>query len=106
MPGWCSRSARRPASRPTRTLASASLLTVGLSGGSAFVGFVEPKPSMPGLRVAACAPLALWACAAGPLSRLKGLAAVSAQVVAVLVPLAVALAWVIVREGAGEGDGY
>lgn len=64
-------------------------------GACAFVGCVYPTPPMLGLLVAPAAPLALWACTFGPLSRLRGARAAAAQVGVVLVPLiaAVLLAW-------------
>ena len=43
-------------------------------------------------------PLALWACAIGPLTRLRGINAVAAQTVAVLVPLVLALILVILQQ--------
>src|SRR5262249_49861189 len=77
-----------------------------LVGGTAFVGFIEPSPPLRGLLLAANAPLALWAFAAGPLSRLRGFAAVTARTVAVLVPLTLALILVILGQGSGDGSGY
>ncbi len=73
-----------------------------LVGGLAFVGTIEPSPPLPAILLAPAAPLMLWLFAAGPLSRLKGLSAVAAQVTTVIVPLLIALAIVIVGGEQGE----
>jgi hypothetical protein len=63
-----------------------------LVGGLAFVGAIEPTPPLWHIMLAPAAPLALWLFAAGPLGRLPGKWATAAQIAAVLVPLALALA--------------
>lgn len=78
------------------TLARSAMLWFAvIVGGCAFVGFIEPKPPLFGLLLAPAAPLALWSCAVGPLSRLRGWRAAAAQIGAVLVPLTAAalVAW-------------
>jgi hypothetical protein len=72
-----------------------------LVGGLAFVGTIDPSPPMPVMLVAPAAPLMLWLFAAGPLARLNGPPAIAAQTAAVLLPLALAIAWVVVS---GEKD--
>lgn len=87
-----------------RVLAIRGLLPVFavLVGGMAFVGTIEPTMPMPIFLVAPAAPLMLWLFAAGPLGRLQGISAGTAQTIAVLVPLIIAL--VIVALGNGEEE--
>jgi hypothetical protein len=66
----------------------AAMLLVGV----AYVGCIEPDPPVVALLFIPAAPLALWLCAAGPLTRLQGPAAIAAQLLVVLVPLAIAAA--------------
>lgn len=77
-----------------------------LVGGAAFVGFVEPQPPLPGFLIAACAPLALWVCAFGPLARLRGFKAVAVRTAVVLIPLIVGAVLLLLGEESGAGDGY
>jgi hypothetical protein len=65
-----------------------------LLAGVAYVGCIEPNPPVVALLFIPAVPLALWAFAAGPLSRLQGNAAMAAQIgtVAILVAIAVAIA--------------
>lgn len=72
---------------------------VALVAGLAFVGCIEPQPPRVGMLLAPAAPLALWACAWGPLARLQGRTALAVQVVTVLMPLAVAIVWVVIADG-------
>jgi hypothetical protein len=58
-----------------------------LIGGLAYTGCIEPQPPRVLLLFAPAALLGLWACAAPPLARLRGAAAIAAQIGAVLVPL-------------------
>jgi hypothetical protein len=65
--------------------------------GYAYTGFVHPmEPLWPVLLLPA-APLALWCCAIGPLSRLSGIRAVSAQAAALAVPLVIV--WALLQTG-------
>jgi hypothetical protein len=73
-----------------------------LVGSLAYVGTIEPSPPIPILLVAPAAPLMLWLFAAGPMARWKGLPGIAAQSVAVGIPLAIALVWVVLR---GETEG-
>lgn len=72
---------------------------VVIVGGCAFVGFIEPKPPLIGLLVAPAAPVALWTCAAGPLSQLGGWRGGVVQTCVLLIPLAVAAILVLMNEG-------
>lgn len=65
----------------------AALLLVGV----AYAGCIEPDPPVIPLLFIPAAPLALWLCAAGPLSRLQGRPSIAAQVAVVAVPLLVAV---------------
>jgi len=67
-------------------------------GGSALVAGIEPKPPLWGLFTLPAAPLALWVCAAGPLARLRGAWSAVAAVLVVLVPIAIAAAWLAVTK--------
>jgi hypothetical protein len=62
-----------------------------LVGGLAYVGCIDKKPENFAMLLLPAAPLALWACAAGPLSRLKDRrVAIGAQLAVVAVPLLIA----------------
>jgi hypothetical protein len=87
----------------TRGLVPAFTIVVG---GLAFVGFIEPQQPLKAMLLVPAAPLALWASVWGPLARLRGIAAGAAQTAIVLVPLAIALIWLLFGEGAGQTDGY
>jgi hypothetical protein len=77
-----------PASARVRGLGLAYSVVVG---GWAFIGCIDPPKPLLGLLVAPAAPLALWACVRGPLSRPRGLAAVAVQFGLVLLVLAIAI---------------
>ncbi len=68
-----------------------------LVGGCAFIGFVEPERPLSGLLLAPAAPLALWICMWGPLSRLTGAKAILIQSVIVIIPLAIAMIWIVTK---------
>ncbi|MEX0713560.1 MAG: hypothetical protein WD278_14480, partial [Pirellulales bacterium] len=59
-------------------------------GGWAVIGGFEPLKPAVGLLLAAAAPLGLWCCVWGPLSRLRGRGASAAATAVVLAVLAVA----------------
>ena len=75
-------------------------------GGLALVGCVEPERPLVGLLLMPAAPLALWACACGPLARARGVAAGASQAAVVLVPLVAAIAWVVIGEATSTSGGY
>jgi hypothetical protein len=66
-----------------------------LVGGIAFTGCIEPEVPIYSIMLAPLAPLVLWLCAYGPLSRLTGLKAAAVQIAVVLVPLAILAAWTL-----------
>jgi hypothetical protein len=66
-----------------------------LLGGSAFVGCIELQPPLAGILLAPAAPLALWICARGPLTRFEGVRGAAVQIAAVLIPLTIALLWTL-----------
>jgi hypothetical protein len=67
-----------------------------LVGGLAFSGTIDPPAGpLPIILLAPAAPLALWLFAAGPLAKLQGWRAIVLQASAVLLPLAIALAWLL-----------
>jgi hypothetical protein len=72
-------------------------------GGFAYVAAVYPMEPMWLLVALPAAPLALWICALGPLSRLTGLRAIVVQAVCVLVPLVIVVGVVISQSG-GAAD--
>jgi hypothetical protein len=72
-----------------------SLSYAAIVGGWAFIGCIEPQQPLLGLLLAPLAPLALWCCAVGPLSRLRGFAATAVQITTVLLPLALSAALVL-----------
>ena len=65
-------------------------------GGAAFVGCVEPQPPLIGILCLPATPLALWVFMLRPLNRLEGVAASAARTTTVLVPLAIAVIWVVI----------
>jgi hypothetical protein len=69
-----------------------------LIGGATFVGAIEPEPPMYAILLVPAAPLALWLFAWGPLSRLRGIAAFAAQACAVLLPIGIAVAALVIAE--------
>lgn len=69
-----------------RGLSLAYAVTVG---GWAFIGCIEPQQPAFGLLLAPVAPLSLWCCVSGPLSRLRGRIAATIQTVVVLIHLAI-----------------
>lgn len=99
----CYIAAMTPAWRPMQPDASPDSLGIRslipafavLVGGIAFVGTIEPKQPLPIIMLAPAAPLTLWLFAAGPLAKLQGWKAGAVQVVAVLLPLIIALAAII-----------
>ena len=60
-----------------------AVVYVLLVGGTAFTAGIYPRPTAWSLFAIPCAPLAMWSCVRGPLSRLTG------RVAGVLAPLAV-----------------
>jgi hypothetical protein len=66
-----------------------------LLSGIAFTGSIEPEVPIYAIMLAPLAPLALWLCAYGPLSRLTGLKAAAVQIAVVLLPLAILAAWTL-----------
>lgn len=68
-----------------------------LAGGLAYAGAIEPELPAPALLLAAAAPLALWICARGPLAKIQGRFSIALQCGAVLLPLALALVWMLAR---------
>jgi hypothetical protein len=70
-------------------------------GGWAFTGAIEPRPPLFALLLTPLAPLALWACVAGPLARYRGLARFVIQTAAVVgvIALAGGLAWIATSSG-------
>jgi hypothetical protein len=72
-------------------------------GGFAYAGAVYPMEPMWLLVSLPAAPLALWICALGPLSRLTGLRAIVVQAVCVLVPLVIVVGVVLSQSG-GAAD--
>jgi hypothetical protein len=66
-----------------------------LIGGLAFAGTIEPQKPLPIILLAPAAPLMLWLFAAGPLAKLDGWQATILQVIAVAMPLGLALAIVL-----------
>lgn len=71
-------------------------------GSYAYVGFIYPQLPLTPLAAVPFAPLALWLCSVGPLSRLTGLRAVMVQAICVLVPLIVIAAILLARSGGDE----
>jgi len=76
-----------------RGLSLAYSVTVG---GWAFIGCIEPQQPAFGLLLAPIAPLSLWFCVCGPLSRLRGRAAATIQTVLVLIHLTIAAGLMVV----------
>jgi hypothetical protein len=68
-------------------------------GGAAFAGSIEPQPPKIGILLASASILGLWACAWGPLTRLRGVGDTAAECTFVLVPLAVVGAWALFSGG-------
>ena len=85
-------------SEASRASASRSLVPIFavLIGGLAFIGTIEPQKPLPIILLAPAAPLVLWLFAAGPLAKLQGWKSAVLQVAAVLLPLIVALAWLVI----------
>jgi hypothetical protein len=73
-----------------------------LIGGLAFIGTIELDPPQPTLLLAPAAPLVLWIFAFGPLAKLPGWKAATLQAAAVLVPLAILLAWIALADSGSE----
>jgi hypothetical protein len=73
-----------------RALALAYAVNVG---GWAFTGAINPRPPVFALLITPLAPIALWLCAVGPLSRKRGLAAIVLQTAVVLAVLSLAGGW-------------
>jgi hypothetical protein len=103
MAGCCVASFFHNHDSTTRGLVPAFAIIVG---GLAFVGYIEPQQPLKGMLPVPAAPLALWASVWGPLARLRGVAAGAAQTAVVLVPLVIALVWLLFGEGAEQADGY
>jgi hypothetical protein len=74
-------------------------------GGWAFSGAIYPRPPLFALMITPLAPLALWVCAVGPLSRTRGIAATALQTGVVLAVLALGggLAWFATGADAESG---
>jgi hypothetical protein len=68
-----------------------------LVGGCAFVGFMEPEPPQVGLLIILAAPLALWACVAGPLANKSGWMSYAIPAVLVAVPMIAGIVVVAAR---------
>jgi hypothetical protein len=66
-----------------------------LLGGLAYVGCIDPQPPQAALLAIPAAPLALWLCAVGPLSRLRGIPAAFAQSSVVLLAIVAAALCII-----------
>jgi hypothetical protein len=78
----------------TQVAATARGLGLGYAvtvGGWAFIGCIEPHQPALGLLFAPVAPLSLWWCVSGPVSRLHGRTAATVQTVVVLFHLAIAI---------------
>lgn len=94
--------------RGRNSLRGLGLVYAVLAGGWAFIGCIErQEPRHLLLLLVPAAPLTLWCCVRGPLSRLRGFAAVGVQtglVVLVLVITAALLARE--RDEGAEADGY
>jgi hypothetical protein len=67
-----------------------SLTYAAIVGGWSFVGCVDPPQPLWSLMLAPAAPLALWCCAGGPLSRLRGATAVAVQTAVILAVVGIA----------------
>ncbi|MBI5757621.1 MAG: hypothetical protein HZA46_03790 [Planctomycetales bacterium] len=74
----------------TTTARGLSLAYSVTVGGWAFIGCIEPQRPAFGLLLAPVAPLSLWWCVSGPVSRLHRRAAATVQTVMVLIHLAIA----------------
>ena len=72
-----------------------SLPYAAVVGGWSYVGCIDPPQPVWGLLLAPAAPLALWCCAVGPLSRWKGWSATAAQMALVLAGIGIAAALVL-----------
>jgi hypothetical protein len=70
-----------------------------IAGGFACVGVLF-KLNLSGLLIAAAAPIALWMCVLGPISRLRGISALAAQ--AAIVLIVAAFAAVVLRLAVGS----
>ncbi len=75
------------------TVRAAALVYAVNVGGWAFTGAINPRPPLFALLITPLAPIALWVCAVGPLSRKRGLVAIVLQTLVVLVVLALAGGW-------------
>lgn len=64
-----------------------------MAGGLAYVGCVGRDPPLLALMLVATAPVALWVCAIGPLSRMRGASAGIVQTVIVIAPILAAITW-------------
>jgi hypothetical protein len=90
--------ANRAASKESHDIGTRSLIPLFaiLVGGLAFVGTIEPvRGPIPIILLAPAAPLVLWLFAAGPLAKFDGWQAAMLQVIAVAMPLGLALAVVL-----------
>ncbi|MBA3312442.1 MAG: hypothetical protein M3552_03850 [Planctomycetota bacterium] len=83
----------------TPTVRGLGLSYAVVIGGWAFVGTVEPQRPVLFLLIAALAPLALWCCVFGPVSRLRGWYALLAQTGVVAIVLTIAVAGMVVTVG-------
>ena len=72
-----------------------------LVGGYAFTGYIYPTQPLTPLLAVPFAPLALWICCFGPLSRLTGARALVAQALCVMTPLVIVAVLLLMRS-AGE----
>jgi len=73
-------------------------------GGYAYTGFVYPIEPLWPLLLAPAAPLALWICLWGPLTRVKGARAIALQGACVAVPLVALAAWLLA--GTNDADAW
>jgi MFS family permease len=77
--------------RENHLLSAFSLVYAVNIGGWAFIACVTPRPPLGGMLIAPLAPLSLWCCTRGPLSRLNGIAAAAVHSLLVLALLAIAV---------------
>jgi hypothetical protein len=101
--GYCCVGSRRVSPEAVRAVVPIFVVAVG---GAAFVGAIEPDPPMYALLLVPAAPLTLWLFAAGPLARLGTVPGAAAQAIAVFVPVAAAVIWLLINEQAGSDLAY
>jgi hypothetical protein len=92
----CSSAAKVSNARTAHGLALSFAVVVG---GWAFIVCIESPEPLAGFLIAPLAPLSLWFCVRGPLSKLRGWAAIGVQFVLVALILAIAGALVVMKAG-------